>query len=154
MDWRYLFLDSKGRIGQKDFWIGFLILFVAGLVLGLIPVLGAIIGLILLYPQVCLFSKRLHDFGKTGWLYLAPIVLSVVLAGAMVAMSGAAFFTPGGPGSMSPSAAAGLGGGILLMALLLLVVNLGFLLWVGLSKGDAGPNRYGPPQGSAVAGVF
>ena len=32
MDWKTLFLDAKGRIGQKDFWIGFLILFVGGII--------------------------------------------------------------------------------------------------------------------------
>ena len=66
MNWQFLFLSANGRIGQKDFWIGFLILFVAGIILGMIPVLGQIISIALIYPWVCLYSKRLHDFGKTG----------------------------------------------------------------------------------------
>jgi uncharacterized membrane protein YhaH (DUF805 family) len=33
--------------------------------------------------------------------------------------------------------------------LLAVVVKLVFLLWVGLSRGDPGPNRYGPPPGEA-----
>jgi uncharacterized membrane protein YhaH (DUF805 family) len=31
------------------------------------------------------------------------------------------------------------------------LVKLVFVLWVGLSRGDPGPNRYGPPEGEVAA---
>lgn len=156
MDWRFLFLSAQGRIGQKDFWIAWLILFVAGIVVGIIPIIGGLIGLLLIYPQVCIYSKRLHDMGRSGWLFLAPFGITIVLLIVMFVTVGASIFTAGASGSDAAAGAAGLAGAgaALLFGLLILVVNLGFLLWVGLSKGDPKPNQYGPPPGLAVAGAF
>jgi uncharacterized membrane protein YhaH (DUF805 family) len=148
MNWQYLFLRADGRIGQKDFWLGWLILFVAGIVLGMIPLLGMLISLALIYPNVCVFSKRLHDFGKTGWLAAAPYVILLVASVIAMAMGGAAMFSAMS-GSAAGTAAAmtglGLGMGIFVLAGL---ACLAFLLWVGLTKGDPAPNKYGPPMPS------
>ena len=148
MNWQNLFLSANGRIGQKDFWIGFLILFVAGIVLGMIPFLGMIIGLALIYPNVCIFSKRLHDFGKTGWLAAVPYaIFAVVMVVSMIA-GGAAFF------GAASGTAAGAGGAMAAMGtmgllfLLGFAAYIGFVLWVGLSKGDPGTNQYGAPAPS------
>jgi uncharacterized membrane protein YhaH (DUF805 family) len=145
MNWQGLFLQANGRIGQKDFWIGFAILFVAGIVLNLIPVIGMIAGILLIYPWVCVYSKRLHDMGKTGWLAAVPfgvffvaMVLTVIAGGA--AMFGAASgSTVGAGGAM---AALGMMGLVMMIAFL---VWIGFTLWLGLTKGEAGTNQYGAP---------
>lgn len=149
MDFRQLFLTSQGRIGPRDFWIGFLILFVSGIVLGLIPFLGLIASIALIYPQVCIFSKRLHDFGKSGWLYLAPLILTVLLGVVMAVVGGASLAMLSGEddGAAIAGAALAIGG-------LIVLLNFGFLLWVGLSRGDPGENRYGPPPGMLAASVF
>ncbi len=157
MDWKKLYLDANGRIGQKDFWIGWLILFVVGIVLGMVtagaPVVSAIIGLVLIYPGVCLFSKRLHDFGKSGWLAAIPYGISgavqvLALLTAFGVMSGMA----SGNAAMAGGAMAGLMG-FGLFALIALCVVLAFLLWVGLSKGDPGENQYGPPPTPLIGGA-
>jgi uncharacterized membrane protein YhaH (DUF805 family) len=155
VDWQRLFLSPQGRIGQREFWIGFAILFVSGFVLGLIPFIGQLIGILLIYPQVCVFVKRLHDFGKTGWLYLAPLGLTIVLVGVGFAVGGAAMFAAGAAGDGAGGAAALGGMGIAaLFFLLAFVVNIAFLLWVGLSKGDPGSNQYGPPSNGVAADTF
>ena len=72
MDWKSLFLSADGRIRRSEFWIGWLVIFAVNALLGwVIPLLS----ILLIYPTVCIFSKRLHDMGKTGWLQLAPIVV-------------------------------------------------------------------------------
>lgn len=153
MDWRGLFLTSQGRIGRKDFWIGFLILFVAGLVLGVIPLLGFVISLALIYPNVCIVAKRLHDAGRSGWLAAVPYgagLLYGVLAGVV---GGAALFTAAAGGAMTDAGALGALGMVGVLGFVLVLFLLGFLLWVGLSKGDPGPNRYGPPPMSMITAV-
>jgi uncharacterized membrane protein YhaH (DUF805 family) len=153
MDWKTLFLNANGRIGQKDFWIGFAILFVVGFILGLIPVIGQLASIILLFPWVCLYSKRLHDFGKTGWLVLVPIGV-VLVATVIAAMTGGMAMLAGagaGDAGAATAAMAGLGTMGLVMIVALLVC-LGFLLWVGLTKGDPGENQYGPPPTSLIGG--
>lgn len=149
MDWKTLFLDAKGRIGQSDFWIGFAILFVAGIVLGMIPVIKQFAGLILLFPWICVYSKRLHDFGKTGWLVLVPI--GVVFVAIIIAiMTGGMAMLAGGANNAA-GAMAGLGTMGLVMIVALLIC-LAFLLWVGLTKGDPGDNQYGPPPRKLIGG--
>lgn len=138
MDWKGLFLSAEGRIGRQNFWIGFAILFGASFVVNLIPVLGQIIGLLLLWPQVCIHAKRLHDMGHSGWLMLIPFGVSVLAGGIAVATGGAAIFAGG-----YEAAGAAMGAALLAFGLAFLV-GLGFLLWVGLTPSQPGDNRFGP----------
>ncbi len=155
MDWKNLFLTADGRIGKKDFWIAWLILFAAGFVAGLIPVIGGFIGLALIYPNVCIFSKRLHDFDKTGWLAALPYVVSIVCVVLIFVTGGGAMLTAamaGNQGSDAAAAAAAMGGvGMaMLWVAVMFLFGIGFLLWVGLTNGTPGPNKYGPPPGESV----
>ena len=158
MNWQFLFLSANGRIGQKDFWIGFLILLVAGFILNVIPVIGQIAGILLLYPWVCLYSKRLHDFGKTGWLAAVPFgVWAIALLLAVIAMGGGGAAAGGAAGAGVGEAAAAGGmmaalAGMGLVLMLAFVVYIGFTLWVGLTKGDPATNKYGAPTPSMFGG--
>lgn len=141
-DWRKLFLDANGRIGQKDYWIGFGIVFAAGLVLGWLPVIGLLFSLAAVYVGVCVSSKRLHDMGRSGWLaaipysaYVAAMVLSFVsIMGAL----GAAHYD-NGFGAMAGFGAAGL------LWTLAFVLNVAFVIWLGTTPGQPNDNPYGPP---------
>lgn len=153
MNWQFLFLSANGRIGQKDFWIGFLILFIAGLILGMIPILGQILQLVLIYLWVCLYSKRLHDFGKTGWLAAVPFAIGLIAGVFAVMAGGAAIFGA----SMGDAAAAGGAfaalAGMGLVMMLAFLAWIGFTLWVGLTKGDPAANQYGAPTPSMFGGA-
>lgn len=156
MDWQKLFLSPEGRIGRQQFWIGWAILLVAGFVLGMVPVLGQIIGLLLIYPNVCVYSKRLHDMGKTAWLQLIPYAVFLVsmIVGVFAVGWGAVVgaFT-GAESAAGMGALAGLGLFGLLMVLSALVA-FGFLIWIGATPGEPGQNRFGPPAGQSSAEVF
>lgn len=154
MDWKTLFLTANGRIGKRDFWIGFAILVAASILLGWIPILGFVVVLAVQFAWICVGSKRLHDMGKTGWLMLLPVgvglatmILSfVVMGGAM--MAGLSGSEPVAAGAMM--AGAGFMG---LLGLVAFVVNIAFLFWLGLSNGDPGDNLYGPPPVSLTGGT-
>lgn len=146
MDWQLLFLSPEGRISRQPFWIGFAILFVGGFVLQFIPVIGQFIGMLLIYPWVCLYSKRLHDMGKSGWLQLIPfgvLILATVIA---VAVGGAGMLAAMAGGQNDPAAMSAIAGSLGMAGLVFLLaalVCLGFLLWIGLTPGEPGPNQYG-----------
>lgn len=144
MDWKYLFFATDGRIGQKDFWIGLLILVGANLLAGLIPLIGWIAGLVLIWCGIALTAKRLHDFGKSGWLQVIPMAVCMVIWTIGVMMTGVGLFMSSLWGADPALAVAGFASLFGLFGVTGLI-GLAFLLWVGLSKGDTGPNQYGPP---------
>ena len=155
MDWKTLFLSANGRIGRQSFWIGVAILFVAGLLLNFIPIIGQLAALALTYCWVCVYSKRLHDFGKTGWLAAVPFALMIVfMILGMMSMGGMAA-VGAFSGSEKAMAGAAMGGmGVMAMlGMLFALLSLAFLLWVGLTPGDPGSNTYGePPAPTPLAG--
>ena len=153
MSWKDLFLSANGRVGQGAFWIGFLILVGAWVVSHLFLVLAPVIWLALLYPWVCLFAKRLHDFGRSGWLILVPFVVAVVAVTCAFVFGGIGAMgtiwtiaTEGEEPSAWATAISGMGAMLGFLAVAGLV-KVAFILWVGLSKGADGPNAYGPPAG-------
>lgn len=154
MDWQALFLSADGRIGRKDFWIGALILMVAWLLAPVFHLLAPIVWLLLLYPWVCVFSKRLHDFGRSGFLIVVPFLVGAVAVALGLAFGGAAAL-----GSLWAAAFGGavswamVIGGLGVMAGFLALAGVAkviFILWVGLSPSDPGPNLYGPPTQALI----
>ncbi|MEM9330991.1 MAG: DUF805 domain-containing protein [Pseudomonadota bacterium] len=81
-----LFFSTEGSIKRKQFWIGFVILIIIGLLVSIISAaisewISALFSLILLFPAAVLTLKRLRDRGRENpiaWLiaYLAPGTLS------------------------------------------------------------------------------
>lgn len=96
MDFYSLFLTKKGRISVKTFWQSIIIIIATQILItiilqisGLVAVTSAgalttaflvsiiTIFLLFLWPTICVFTKRLHDRGKTGWwllILLVPII--------------------------------------------------------------------------------
>lgn len=142
IDWKKLFFDANGRIGQKDYWIAFAATFVAGLVLTWLPLIGTIISLVLIYCGVCIASKRLHDMGRSGWLAALPYgvyALATVLS---------AFTFIGGIVGAANGADYGMLAGMGFIGLLwtvTFVLNVAFVIWLGVTAGQPGDNAYGPP---------
>jgi uncharacterized membrane protein YhaH (DUF805 family) len=106
MDFRFLYLDTRGRIGRKAWWLGTAGLIVISIIVGLVvSALGLILGLhgttlgigimqlvttvILFRPLYALSLKRLHDRNRPErlfWFFFAPSFLVTVLA--MLGVSG------------------------------------------------------------------
>lgn len=149
-NWQTLFLSADGRIKRQDFWIGWLILFAAIFVMAFVPFLGQLFHLFSIYVTVCLYSKRLHDMGRSGWLQIAPwlIGLLCLLAGGL--FFGTAIFSAfmamgtGSPGPAAMAALLGSLGGFLIFLSVAGVIHLAFLIWIGVTPGQVGENRYGP----------
>ena len=152
-DWKTLLFSFQGRTRRSHFWIGWLIVQGLGFVLGFIPVVG-ILGLVLIWPNLAINVKRLHDMGKSGWLQLIPIVIFIVAIVVGVIAGGAAAVMGAMSGHSDAEAGMAALGGLGLFFIMLCLaglVGLIFLLWVGVSPTQPGENRYGPEPGTGAA---
>src|SRR6185312_14333759 len=129
MVWNTLFVDPNGRTSRGQFTAALIPLaFVVWSYAKSGPNMYAPWDLlVLVYPAVVLHARRLHDMGRTGWLLLAPAVLTVVAMGFWAHRISL--------GSQLDSA----------VPLAALVVFVGFALWGCLGRGQAEANSFGPP---------
>jgi uncharacterized membrane protein YhaH (DUF805 family) len=149
-DWQKLMLSFEGRTRRSHFWIAWLILLGVNVVIGWIPLIN-LLGFLLIWPNLAISVKRLHDMGHTGWLVAIPWVGSFVLlmigffmvAGGAIAGGMTAEYAESNPAAVFAMLAPGFGA-FALAALL----PLAFLLWMGLTDSQPGDNRFGPnPKG-------
>ena len=150
-DFASAMFSFNGRLRRQHFWISWLILFGAGFVTGLIPIIGGLIGLVLIWPNLAISVKRLHDMGKTGWLIAIPWVGSVVAFFAGFAMVIAAAVANGYSEDYyegNPAAVFALMGPAIGLFAIAGLLGLAFLIWIGVVDSQKGENRFGPnPKG-------
>lgn len=145
MDLQYVLLNPNGRIAQREFWIGVGLLICGNVLSGMIPALGGLIWLFLIYVGVCVYGKRLHDTGRSAWLHLVPWAITLALTSVGGVLMGGAILTAFLAGDdFNPLTLFTAGSGLALMMGLSNLVWLIYTLWVGLSAGQAGANAYGP----------
>jgi uncharacterized membrane protein YhaH (DUF805 family) len=142
-----LFLSARGRIPRARFWTGFGILMVLE-ILSIFTFTGAILGLPLIYFWACLYSKRLHDAGRSGKLAFIPLVLpflsAILNVAGLVALLAVASSNTGNPEAL----AAHMGSSTGTLAAYGLMFQVVFALWCGSTSGDPRDNKYGPnPKG-------
>jgi len=144
MDWQYLLFNPNGRIGQGDFWRGVAVLVLANLLVHVIPLLGGLIWLVLIWVGIAVYGKRLHDAGRSALWHAVPWLVGLVAWGfAMVVLGGAILTAVFSDGDVSPWAMISAGGSLLGVLGLTNLVWLVYTLWVGLAVGDSGDNVYG-----------
>lgn len=66
MDWQFLLFNPNGRIGPRDYWIGVAIIIGGNLLADVLPVLGGLLWLLLIWVGLCVYGKRLHDAGRSA----------------------------------------------------------------------------------------
>ncbi|MGD2133471.1 MAG: DUF805 domain-containing protein [Maricaulaceae bacterium] len=159
-----LLFNPQGRITAKPFWTGYFILLVVGLVLSVAAVYGprsvalsllfSALSIALIYPMVCVFVKRFHDAGKSGWWFLAIIGVSLLvnmIAGAVLMAPHASEWASLELGSPEwAEAQVNASKAIFLPSQVIgLVVGLAIAYVVSNLKSDPNENIYGPPPGDA-----
>jgi uncharacterized membrane protein YhaH (DUF805 family) len=148
-DWQKLLFSFEGRTRRSHFWIGWLICLGAGVVAGWIPLIGFVISIALIWPNLAITVKRLHDLGMSGWVAAVPFVANIVgFIMIFVSVGASVFMNATALENEDPAAILALIGPAVGILGLLFLVNFGFLLWVGLVDGKPGSNKYGSnPKG-------
>ncbi|WP_300541083.1 DUF805 domain-containing protein [Maricaulis sp.] len=86
---RILF-GASGKLGPMEFAQGLVAIVAVNIlfqILALLPglgmlfgLIGLLVGLVSIFAWVCIFSKRFHDAGQSGWMTLAAIAVAIVLS--------------------------------------------------------------------------
>ncbi|MNT18858.1 hypothetical protein D3C72_1540830 [compost metagenome] len=117
--------------------------------LGWIPFLGIILSLAMIWPNIAIVVKRLHDMGKSGWFVVIPWVANIIGFVMIISAVGMAIITnPGAFESEDPAAALSMLGSMMGGLSIMFLVNIAFLLWIGIADSQRGDNKFGPnPKG-------
>lgn len=143
IDWGQLLWSGEGRIRRSHFWAAWGVIFGANLLLTWIPLIGTLVGLALIWPNIAIQTKRLHDMGRTGWLQVIPLAAWIVAL--IIGVVGMGLSLAANPYGSSDTFSTLSGMGPMLIAFAAVgLFGLGFFIWIGSAEGDAGPNRYGP----------
>ena len=148
-DFAKALFSFQGRLRRQHFWISWLICLGIGVVAGWIPFLGILISLALIWPNLAITVKRLHDMGHTGWLAAIPFAAGVIGVIGIIMAIGTAYITShAGIEAEDPAAIFALLGPSIGIVLLVGLVQIGFLIWIGVTDSQRGDNRFGPnPKG-------
>ncbi|WP_417490136.1 hypothetical protein [Maricaulis sp.] len=86
-DAKRILIGASGKLGPMDFAQGLVAIIAGSLLLNLVslvpgigPLVGFLGGLVLAFAWVCIFSKRFHDAGQSGWMTIAAIVAVIVIS--------------------------------------------------------------------------
>ncbi|MGM9795020.1 MAG: DUF805 domain-containing protein [Candidatus Aphodosoma sp.] len=79
--WRH-YTDFSGRASLSEYWMFFLINLLIGLLLAIpelvmdcdTSILLSIYSLIMFIPHLAVFVRRLHDVGKSGWMFFVSFI--------------------------------------------------------------------------------
>ena len=76
------YANFNGRASRSEYWFAYLFIFLVTLVTSWIPVLGWLISVALLVPNLSITVRRLHDIGKS-WVWilmgLIPLAGTIIL---------------------------------------------------------------------------
>jgi uncharacterized membrane protein YhaH (DUF805 family) len=139
-----MFAYLQGRSSRKEYWIGVALLLLVGIGLAYANVGGASGATTFLW--ILVWNRRLHDIGQSGWIILAPLGLMIAATAAGLVLGGdellnAFEYSQKGSGPVTDRGAWLFAGTVLV----LIAIQFGFTIWLGIKKGDPGDNRFGPP---------
>ncbi|MEM1105003.1 MAG: DUF805 domain-containing protein [Pseudomonadota bacterium] len=167
--------NPNGRIGPRTFWRGVFLLLAAMIIVSVAGAYGGAAGqalgifsLAAPYCYLCVYGKRLHDNGKSAWLFLA------FLAGYFVVSSGLSmvlmpFLSPGvapleaqmtllieqGQLMDAINYAPEINKAGIMTSLVSLIASNALLGFIAASlSSDPQSNAYGPPEGGLASDTF
>ncbi len=81
-----LYFSPKGRLGPSAFMRAAILLIIINFVFAVLPLLSATfyflaapVGLLLFWALFCTWARRLHDAGKSAWMFLLVLLVYIII---------------------------------------------------------------------------
>ncbi len=145
MDWQNLLFNMHGRIGQNDYWKGVAEVFLGNAALNILPLIGGLVWMVLVWVGFAVYGKRLHDTGRSAWYHAVPwAIILVINAIGFILIGGVLVAAVLSGSDIGPMLIIGAGGvGVFIYGFGNLVWLI-YTIWLGMGEGQVGDNRFGP----------
>ena len=137
------YANFSGRARRSEYW-WFLLFTQLMWFITWVPIIGWAAGLAIIIPGVSATSRRLHDIGKSGrWLLMpgVPVMISVLSLITYLGFMGR-YFQEEPPAWVDSLALVSVIVAVV-AGLAAVVAAIVLIIWLA-TKGDEGPNKYGP----------
>jgi uncharacterized membrane protein YhaH (DUF805 family) len=150
LNYAALLLSRQGRLRRRLYWRATLVLVAVWLAAPIIPrvglVVGGVVSLAAVWCFICIYTRRLHDLGRSGWWQVvgwlgAAILTAVGVIGAMPVLGH--YIESRRQGGDALFALGDASGAFGLIALGMMFM-LAFHIWLGVVRGMREANRFGP----------
>lgn len=153
-NWSNVFFSVDGRIPRSRFWAAWGIMIAVGVFGGAIPFIGFVVQFGLIWANICVYGKRLHDMGRSAW-WLLPFMFFGMLS--WIAAFAFLGFTLAGMDARQSNLPIDSDTGLALLAGAAgfwIILYWGFTIWVGATPSEPRENRFGPAPGQSLATTF
>ena len=137
------YFTFSGRATRAEYW-WFLLFTQLMWFITWVPLIGWAAGLTVIIPEVSVTSRRLHDIRKAGlWqlLFWVPVTVAIFSLGLFFGLMGRYFQEEPPAWVESLALASVIVAGVLVVVAIVAAIVL--IIWLA-TKGDEGPNKYGP----------
>lgn len=151
-----MYFSPYGRVSRKSYWLNWILPYLGiSIVAAIIDValgttdpetgrpLNIVAGftaLALLWPNIAMTTKRLHDRGLSGWWQVTPLLF--ILPASVIA-----YLYLNSPGSGTGSAPVSEFGALQIIGAVAMIAVFVLILWLTINvlflRGQAGQNKYG-----------
>ena len=138
----------SGRINRREYWIAIAVVLALAIGLAFTPISPAAANTGITLAWLFVWGRRLHDISLSAWWAAAPMLVMVAIVVAGFVLGGKEMTDAFGAVQAGKQGAASDKGvyEVGVMLLLMVIIQFGFTLWLGIRRGDPQPNRWGPAR--------
>ena len=139
---------TMGRWNRREYWIAIAIVLALAIALAFTPIPARATNTGITVAWLIAWGRRLHDIGRSAWWGMVPLITMIVIVVAALFLGGPELRDALGATQAAADRTATEKGLVEVGAMFVVVmlIQFGFTLWLGIKRGDPEPNAWGAPR--------